>query len=262
MRTLDEIRDAETAARPRRDGLGLIAAGRLRGRAAAPCRHVSPGLRSAAASRSSIAPLSRRESVNTVYLTVKDIPVPGTPDPIAAKVGSMFKPRHTAGLRTHANHVELRPEEIGALAKSFPSLKSTIEANPNLFAEVHSAAPEINRAVEVQADEWTERVARVEAVEASDAGTILTRENAITQTFIGVVTGLGGFALALAPPASSPRSITSRPTGSLAPPWSGCSGVCCSISAGSCASRATRRLGSCCDRRGTPSSSAPTPPSI
>ena len=39
----------------------------------------------------------------------------------------------------------------------------------------------------------------VEAVEASDAGMILTRKNAIMQTIIAVVTGLGGFALALAP---------------------------------------------------------------
>src|SRR5947209_4697622 len=70
---------------------------------------------------------------NTVYLTVNDIAVPGTPDPIAAKVGSMFKPKHTSGLRTHASHVELRPEEVGALARSFPSLNSTIEAHPNLF---------------------------------------------------------------------------------------------------------------------------------
>jgi hypothetical protein len=136
---------------------------------------------------------------NTVYLTVKDIPIPGTRDPIAAKIGSMLKPKHSAGQRTHADHAELRPEEVGALARSFPSLKNTIEPHPNLFAEVHLAAREIDRAGEAQVDEWTERVARVEAVEPSDAGTILTRKNAIIQTIIGVVSVFSGFALAFAP---------------------------------------------------------------
>ena len=230
MQDLDEVRDAETATRPGRDGLGLITARRLRSRAAAPCRHVSPGFDQRQPHDRALPALSRRKSVEHRVPDRERHSRSGYARPHRCQGGLHVQAQTHLGLRTHASHVELHPEEVGALAKSFPSLKSTIEANPNLFAEVHSAAREIDRAVEVQADEWTDRVARVEAVEASDAGTILTRKNAIIQTIIAVVTGLGGFALALPRPAYSPVSIPSRPIGSMELPWSGCSGVCCSIS--------------------------------
>ena len=39
------------------------------------------------------------DRTSSVYLTVKDVPVPGMRDPLAAKLGALFKPRHSAGLQ-------------------------------------------------------------------------------------------------------------------------------------------------------------------
>jgi hypothetical protein len=136
---------------------------------------------------------------NAVYLTVQDVPAPGTPEPIAAKVGALFKPRYSAHLRTLVDRVGLGPEEVGALAKGFPALKGTIESHPGLFPEAHTAAREIELAGSAAADRPTERVARIEAVEPRDAGAVLTRANAIKQTIVGVVSVFAGFVLALGP---------------------------------------------------------------
>jgi hypothetical protein len=133
------------------------------------------------------------------YLTVKDVPVPGTRDRIADKIGSLFKPKPSAGLRTLVDHAVLYPEEVGALAATFPSLKRSIEAHPSQFVEARLAEREIGRAREAQMPEWTKRVARIEAVDPLYAGTVLTRRNAVIQTIIGVVSIFGGFGLAFAP---------------------------------------------------------------
>jgi hypothetical protein len=134
-----------------------------------------------------------------VYLTIKDIPAPGKPDPIAAKVGSLFKPEHSANLRTLADHVALRPEEVGALAGSFPALKGTIEAHPKLFAEAQPAVWEADDDGAAPAAGRPDRVARIEAVEPREAGTVLTRGNAIAQTVIVTLSALGGLLLAFVP---------------------------------------------------------------
>jgi len=134
-----------------------------------------------------------------VYLTVKDVPTPGVRYPLAEKVASLFKPKPTAGLRTLVNRIALRPDEVGALAAAFPGLKSSIELHPKLFPEAQSAVREIGRAQKEQVGEWKKRVARIEAVDPRDAGTVLTRTNAIIQTIIGVATILAGFGLAFAP---------------------------------------------------------------
>jgi hypothetical protein len=139
------------------------------------------------------------ERSQAVYLTMKDVPVPGKPDPVAAKLGSLFKPKPSAGLRTLLNHVALNPAEVGALAGTFPGLRSSIEAHPKHFAEARREAQEIGRASDAQVAERKGRVARVEAVEPRDAGAVLTRPNAIIQTIIGIASVFGGFALAFAP---------------------------------------------------------------
>jgi hypothetical protein len=139
------------------------------------------------------------EASHAVYLTVKDILAPGMRDSIAAKVGSLFKPRPVASLRTVVNHVALSPEEVAVLAASFPGLKKNIEAHPNRFTEALSVVREIGRSREAQALEWAERVATIEAVEPDDAGTVLTRRNAIVQSIIGTVSIFGGIGLAFAP---------------------------------------------------------------
>jgi hypothetical protein len=136
---------------------------------------------------------------NAVYLTVKDVPAPGMPEPLAVKVGALFKPKYSAHLRSFADHVGLFPEEVGILAAGFPALKGTIESHPGLFAEAQLAARAIERAEAAAVDQRTERVARIEAVEPNDAGTVLTRANAIKQTIVGVFSVFGGFVLALAP---------------------------------------------------------------
>jgi hypothetical protein len=134
-----------------------------------------------------------------VYLTVKDVPTPGRPDRLADKIGSLFKPKPTAGLRTLVDRVALRPKEVGALAAAFPGLKGSIEAHPKLFAEAQKAAREIGRAQTADVSQRTMRVAKIEAINSRDAGTVLTRTNAVIQTVIGVVSIFGGFALAFAP---------------------------------------------------------------
>ena len=121
---------------------------------------------------------------NTVYLTVNDIPVPGTPDPIAAKVGSMFKPKHTSACARTRATLNCTPRKSRRSPRASPVSRAPLRPIPISLPRCIPRR-EIDRAVEVQADEWTDRVARVEAVEASDAGTILTRKNAIIQTIIG-----------------------------------------------------------------------------
>jgi hypothetical protein len=140
-----------------------------------------------------------QERPQEVYLTVKDVPTPGKPDRVADKVGAMFKPKPSAGLRTLVNRVALRPGEVGTLAATFPGLKSSVEAHPKLFAQAQSAAREIGRAQTVQPGEWNKKFARIESVDPRSAGTVLTRTNAIIQTVIGVASIFGGFALAFAP---------------------------------------------------------------
>jgi len=134
-----------------------------------------------------------------VYLTVKDVAAAETGDRVAAKVGTLSKPKLSGRLRTLLDHVALRPEEVGALAATFPGLRSSIEAHPIHFAEAQRAAREIGRARMAQMSEWKGRVAQIELVEPRDAGTVLTRRNAIIQTFIGIVSIFGGFGLAFAP---------------------------------------------------------------
>ncbi|WP_165235508.1 hypothetical protein [Aquisphaera insulae] len=145
-------------------------------------------------------PASGRASV--AYLTVKDVPLPGRPDPMTAKLAAAFKPKPVAGLRTLADHVALEPEEVGAFARTFPGLGRTIEANPGLFAREHEAAHRL-AADEVVASGFHDRpvraLATVEEVEPGEAGTILTRKNAVLQTILGTVTTLGGFVPAFAP---------------------------------------------------------------
>jgi hypothetical protein len=147
-----------------------------------------------------------------VYLTVKEVPVPGMPVPIGARIESAFKPRQSPTLRTVADHVRLVPEEVGALAGSFPDLRSTIGAHPAVLAAEQSAAREIDRAAAVPSAGRTDRLARVETVDPREAGTVLTRGNAVTQTVIALVSGVGSLAMALAPVAAL-LNIEPRPPG-------------------------------------------------
>jgi hypothetical protein len=139
------------------------------------------------------------ERPQVVYLTVKDVRVPGTREPFATKLGALFKPRWSAGQRSLVNQVELHPAEVGALVASFPGLRGTVREHPRLFADARAVAQEIADAQKTEAAEWNQRLARITPVEPEDAGTVLTRRNAIIQTVIGVVTIFGGFGLAFGP---------------------------------------------------------------
>jgi hypothetical protein len=134
-----------------------------------------------------------------VYLTIKDVASPGSHVRVVDRIGALFKPRTSSGMHTFLDHVALYPDEAGALAATFPGLKKSIETHPDLFAEARSTAREIGRAQEARVSEWKQRFARIEAVDPRDAGTILTRKNAIIQTIIGIVTIFGGFGLAFGP---------------------------------------------------------------
>jgi hypothetical protein len=138
------------------------------------------------------------EGSQAVYLTVKDLPAPGTRDPIGAKVASLFRPRPIASLRAVVSQAELQPKEIGVLAGAFPGLKSSIAAHPILLAEAQSAAHE-TRLAQGSPDGWKRDVARVEAVEPGDAGKVLTRRNAMIQTAVGVASVFGLIGLAFLP---------------------------------------------------------------
>jgi hypothetical protein len=142
-------------------------------------------------------PADRRPSA--VYLSVKDITAPGVPALPSSPFATLFKPRHSAHVRTHADHIGLLPEEVGAFAASFARLKDTIESHPAVFSGEQAAARAIALAEAAAIAQPTQRVARIEPVEPGEAGTILTRANAISQTFIVVISALGGFALAMAP---------------------------------------------------------------
>ncbi len=133
-----------------------------------------------------------------VFLTVRDIPVPGTRVPIQSKVASLFKPRPVANLRSVASHVALDPEEVIVLARAFPTLKATIDAQPDLFPEADSDLLEIADD-DSQPEEWKGRPAIVQPVEPADAGRVLTRTNALLQTVIAVITTFGGILLGLGP---------------------------------------------------------------
>ena len=134
-----------------------------------------------------------------VFLTVKDVVAPGDPDPLAAKLRSLFKPKWSAGLRALANQIELYPEEVGALAASFPDLKRHMDTHPNLFAAAQEVVKEVGLAQEPPVPASYHRLARIKPVEPQEAGTVLTRQNAIIQTMIGVLSVFGGFVVAFAP---------------------------------------------------------------
>jgi hypothetical protein len=131
-----------------------------------------------------------------VYLTLKDLAEAGT----APGVG-FAKSRNIARLHTLVDHVALRPQEIGALAGAFPSLRTSIEAQPHLYAEVQSAVRQLRRERQAVLSEWQKPLAQVEPVEPGEAGRILKGNNILKQTVIGIGSGLGGFALALGVPA-------------------------------------------------------------
>ena len=116
-----------------------------------------------------------------------------------AKVATLFQPRWSAGLRTLVKQVELRPEEIGAIAASFPGLKGTIDAHPKQFADAQRAAREIGQAADPTMTARDRRLARIKAVEPEDAGRVLTRGNAVMQTIIAIGAIFGGFGLAFSP---------------------------------------------------------------
>ncbi len=199
MLAMDEVRDAETAAGQRRASVGIVTTGENVGvheRLTSTSRQSAIGCTLTVDHCPACAAEQRSQAM---YLTVKDVPTPGMHDPLSAKVASLFKPRPSAGLRTLVDHVALQPAEIGALAASFPGLKSTIETHPNLCAQAHSTSREIEQAFEAPEGQRTRRVARIEAVEPSDAGKVLTRWNAIIQTLIAIVTIFGGFGLAFGP---------------------------------------------------------------
>ena len=134
-----------------------------------------------------------------VYLTVKDLVEPGAREPIGTKFASLFKPRWSAGLRPVITQIELLPDEIAPLAMSFADLKHSVKADPDLFAELQAVSREMASAREPMPTHGIQRFARIQPVEPGEAGTVLTRRNAILQTVIGVVSIFGGFVVAFAP---------------------------------------------------------------
>ena len=133
-----------------------------------------------------------------VFLTVRDVPLPGDRVPLQSRAASLFKPKPVASLRKVASHVALNSEEVVVLSRAFPTLKATIDAQPELFPEGDSDLLEIADD-DSQPKEWQGRLAIVQPVEPADAGRVLTRTNAILQTVIGVITIFGGFAVAFVP---------------------------------------------------------------
>ena len=148
------------------------------------------------------------------------------------------------------DHVELNAEEVGALVKSFPGLKGTVGTHPELFADTQSAAEEIDRIEDEQLEKWTDRVAEIEDVDPREAGTVLTRGNAVMQTFIGILSAFGLLLLGFVPPGVL-SSLESKP-----PDWTfgiavGWMAVCLILNLVWCLFfAATRRPDSCCGERG------------
>jgi hypothetical protein len=128
-----------------------------------------------------------------VYLTVKDCPVWGK------SLAPGAAPKVIGGPRTLLHRVALRPGEVGALAVAFPGLRTSIEAQPLLFAEAHSTAREIQRRRGPVLTEWTGRAAVIEAVEPGYARRVLTRENLAIQAFLFFGPGFAALPLAMAP---------------------------------------------------------------
>ena len=141
------------------------------------------------------------ERPQVVYLTVKDLAAAGAPDPLAARFASLFKPRWSAGQRDVISQVELQPNELAALAESFPELKRTIDADPVNFADAQAARRELGIAHEGAGITPTERVAQIKPVPAPYGGTVLTRGNAMVQAFIRLLILFGGLGAAFGPAA-------------------------------------------------------------
>lgn len=93
-----------------------------------------------------------------------------------------------------ASRAALHPAEVVTLAAAYPNLKGGI-ADSRLLEKVESAADDIEIAHADQAAEWLGKFARIEAIEEHDAGTILTRQNAILKLLISIVPPIIGLIL-------------------------------------------------------------------
>jgi hypothetical protein len=136
-----------------------------------------------------------------VFFSVGDVPVAGTRVRLLTRLGWLFKPRFVPRVQHVTRHVALEPREVVALAPVFSKLKSLVEAQPAQFPPVQSATRDAAGETSVPTISWKGRLATVRAVEPADAGRVLTRQNAILQTAIGVLLIFGGFGAAFLPPA-------------------------------------------------------------
>lgn len=137
-----------------------------------------------------------QSDLSKTYLTLTDVPSPTLGD-LSAALKPHPKPK--TGVRKIVTQVALLPQEVVALATTFPALQKNIETRPELFAAAQQEVQKIEQAVAVQAQEWPHQYAQIEVLKGPTAKVILTTKNAVIQTVVGIVTIFGGIVLAFVP---------------------------------------------------------------